>query len=51
VLAGTPVPVPAAAIAPENVDQIRELARWGKGTINGIAYSPDGQTLAVDWKR
>ncbi|NIO69913.1 MAG: hypothetical protein GTN71_13035, partial [Anaerolineae bacterium] len=42
VLAGTPVPWPAAAISPENADRVAQLARWGQGTVNEVAYSPDG---------
>ncbi len=47
VLAGTPVPQPVAAISPENADRVVQLARWGKGTVNEVAYSPDGRLLAV----
>ncbi|MGC8958296.1 MAG: WD40 repeat domain-containing protein [Chloroflexia bacterium] len=47
VLSGTPVPQPAAALSPENADRVRELARWGKGMVHEIAYSPDGRFLAV----
>lgn len=31
----------------ENADQVVQLARWGKGTINHVAYSPDDRRLAV----
>jgi WD40 repeat protein len=47
VLAGTPVPQPLAVISPENADQVVQLARWGRGTANGVAFSPDGRLLAV----
>jgi len=47
VLVGTPVPHPAAAIGPENVAQVTQLARWGKGSVKQIAYSPDRRLLAV----
>lgn len=47
VLPGTPAPMPQEPITPDNVDQIRELAIWGKGRIEQLAYSPDGKTLAV----
>lgn len=47
VLGGTPVPLPQEPITPDNVDQIRELAIWGKGRIQQLAYSPDGKVLAV----
>jgi WD40 repeat protein len=35
------------AISLANVDAITELARWGKGTVDCVAYSPDGNQLAV----
>jgi WD40 repeat protein len=47
VLAGTPVPIPQEPITLDNVNQIRELAIWGKGRIEQLAYSPDGKILAV----
>jgi len=47
VLAGTPVPLPNEPITPENVDRIQQLAMWGKGRIEHLAYSPDGKILAV----
>jgi WD40 repeat protein len=34
-------------ISPANAGQVVELARWGKGNANDIAYSPDGSILAV----
>jgi WD40 repeat protein len=47
VLAGTPVPMPNEPITPDNVDRIQQLAMWGKGRIEQLAYSPDGKILAV----
>lgn len=47
VLAGTPVPMPNEPITPDNVDRIRELAVWGKGRISQVAYSPNGELMAV----
>jgi WD40 repeat protein len=47
VLAGTPVPIPNEPITPENVDQIQELAIWGKGQIKEVMYSPDGRLLVI----
>lgn len=35
------------AISSENADKIMELARWGKGLMNTIAWSPSGETIAV----
>lgn len=47
VVVGTAVPQPAVAISPENADRVIELARWGNGTVQQVAYSPDGALLAV----
>ena len=47
VAAGTAVPQPRAVIAPDNAAQVTELARWGRGVINDVAYSGDGRWLAV----
>jgi WD40 repeat protein/tRNA A-37 threonylcarbamoyl transferase component Bud32 len=46
-LAGTPVWQPVAAISPDNAGRVTELARWGKGAIEEITWSPDGSWLAV----
>ncbi|MGB0386827.1 MAG: AAA-like domain-containing protein [Ardenticatenaceae bacterium] len=46
-LEGTPFPQPIRVISSANAQQVRQLARWGKGTINQIAISPDGKSLAV----
>ena len=37
----------AVVISPQNAAQVVELARWGKGTVNKIALSPDGHLLVV----
>ena len=36
-------------ISPQNADRVEQLAlaHWGKGTVNGVACSPDGRLLAV----
>ncbi len=47
VLTDIPVPRPAAAISPQNAGRVAQLARWGKGTVNRVAWSPDGRLLAV----
>jgi WD40 repeat protein len=47
VAAGTAVPQPSAVIAPDNAAQVTELARWGRGVINDVAYSGDGRWIAV----
>lgn len=36
-----------AKITSENAAQVVELARMGNGTVNGVAVSPDGNTLAL----
>jgi eukaryotic-like serine/threonine-protein kinase len=43
---GTAVPAPRTAINPQNAAQVTQLARWGKGTVNQVVYSPDGVLLA-----
>jgi WD40 repeat protein len=47
VRAGTPYPQPVVPISAENAGQVVELARWGKGVISEVTYSPDGKLLAV----
>lgn len=37
----------AHAISSENANQVTQLARLGKGPISDVAYSPDGDLLAV----
>jgi WD40 repeat protein len=34
-------------ITPENAAQVTQLTRFGRGGVGGVAWSPDGQTLAV----
>jgi WD40 repeat protein len=43
----TPVPMGNQTISVQNVGQVIGLARWGKGTAEDIAYSPDGSIFAV----
>ena len=46
--AGTPTALPATAvITPQNAAQVKQLARFGKGTVDNITWSPTGDTLAV----
>jgi hypothetical protein len=47
VLAGTPYPQPNQPISLTNANQVVQLARWGKGTVNQVVFSPDGRLLAV----
>lgn len=34
-------------ITPYNVDRLEQIDQWGKGKVNGIALSPDGNLIAV----
>jgi WD40 repeat protein len=43
----TQIPAPDLAISADNLDQVVELARWGKGVITDAVYSPDGKFIAV----
>lgn len=47
VAAETPLPSSNPIIDSQNVTQITELARWGKGVIQDIDLSADGQWVAV----
>ena len=44
---GTPLPENLAVISPENLTQLTELGRWGKGEILTMAYAPDGSQVAA----
>ena len=46
-LAGTPVVAVSLPLGVDNVTQIRELARWGNGTVKKVMWSPDGRYLAI----
>lgn len=46
-LDGTPVLIPLVAIRPDTVEQVMPLARWGRGVVKQIAWSPDGAWVAV----
>ncbi len=43
----TSLPASSDAITAQNADRMAELARLGRGTLNQMTISPDGQTLAV----
>jgi WD40 repeat protein len=43
---GTAVPLPKEIISPENAARAAPVAVWGKGTVNQVAWSPDGRILA-----
>ena len=44
---GTQMPALGLALSGDNLDQVVELARWGKGVITDAAYSSDGKLIAV----
>jgi WD40 repeat protein len=44
---GTPVPPAEHAITAENVAELTEVARWGKGQVLDAVYAPDGSKLYV----
>jgi WD40 repeat protein/tRNA A-37 threonylcarbamoyl transferase component Bud32 len=47
VLVGTPIPMRLAPITAEDAESVTQLARWGKGQVRHVIYSPDGALLAV----
>ncbi|MBN2500838.1 MAG: hypothetical protein JXB38_08680 [Anaerolineales bacterium] len=47
VYGGTPLPVESEVIGVANVDQLANVAQWGRGSIVGVAYTPDGETFVV----
>ncbi len=40
-------PLGSVVITLDNARQVKQLARFGKGTTDTVAWSPDGKTLAV----
>jgi WD40 repeat protein len=47
VYVGTAIADRSAVIGPENIENLREVARWGRGDILDVAYAPDGQSFYV----
>ena len=43
----TPYPQPVQSISVENAAHVAQLARWGRGKVYNLAFSPDGRLLAV----
>jgi WD40 repeat protein len=43
----TPVPQPQEVINAGNSAQLAELARWGKGEVKSVVFSPDGRQAGV----
>ncbi len=46
-LVGTPVPAPVSVVDTDTARNVVQVARWGKGTVERVVFSPDGQYLAV----
>jgi WD40 repeat protein len=44
---GTPFPQSDQIIAPENLGDLKQVARWGRGKVQCVAYSPNGKWIAV----
>ena len=47
VYAGTPMPQTEGLITADNAGLLAPMARWGKGMVNQVLYSPKGDYLAV----
>lgn len=45
--AGTPLPRSLEPIVQGNLAQVRLLAEWGRGRVDGLAWSPAGALIAV----
>jgi WD40 repeat protein len=45
--ASTPLPASLQPIWADSAAQVEEVARWGRGTLSSVAWSPDGGLLAV----
>lgn len=44
---GTTLPDIAAPITKENLHRLTHVAQWGRGSILGVAFSPDGSAFVV----
>ncbi|RPI97106.1 MAG: hypothetical protein EHM39_10010, partial [Chloroflexi bacterium] len=44
---GTPLPLVVEPIIELTLPRLRLLAQWGRGQVQGLAWSPDGRRLAV----
>lgn len=44
---GTPIAGDRAPITAANIDQLTQVAQWGRGSLLGLAYTPDGATLVA----
>ena len=45
--AGTALPITNPKIIQENLERLRMLAQWGRGRVEGLAWSADGTRVAV----
>ncbi len=44
---GTDIPVASEVISKENFQRLTNVAQWGRGTILGVSFSPDGGAFVV----
>lgn len=44
---GTPISGSGQTISLGNLDRLAHVARWGRGTIQGIRFTPDGKSFVV----
>lgn len=47
VSAGTPLPAVSTPIVEVSLERVRLLAEWGRGRVDGLAWSPTGGLIAV----
>ncbi len=46
-LRSTPLPAALLPITADSAAQVAEVARWGRGALRAVAWSPDGEVLAA----
>lgn len=44
-LIGTPLPQKSAVIDANNFSQLKRIGQWGRGSILGVAFTPDGNSF------
>ena len=47
VFVGTPIPVIPQVIGTQTFSRLAQVAQWGRGTIRGLAFTPDGSGFVV----
>lgn len=47
VFSGTSIPAGSEAISSENIQNLVQAAQWGRGSILGVAFTPDGSQFIV----